>query len=625
MTSNPVLEEHGPGLKPLAWITGTSLLISAVGLGVWGWLLQNREVLPDPDSPGGERLLSAYQAVTHASVIGLLTAATLIITALIIRARAHVADRYPQRSVAQSLVSFAREQPLALALFAAYAIAMVQGTTWLYPELVGWYRDVFSEHLLDNFSARNTFIGETMQRTDFRFFPLAHQDLHILSWLTAYVKVWMLVNAAELIAIVILATRFVRRLSGSDPKQGPGLLIITALLLMVHPSTAQSFFQFIYCERLLTLIFALYISAYLHYRHTKSAASFYSTWLWALIGLYVKDLAFILFLAPPILAIVLGSIGLMHDRVQLQRRNLKAWLSDYALELWLVGLVPIFLSSYTILSLLPSTFVNEDSYAEQRTILFQPDWRFWFLAGLTTTRLVLAMVNRLRLQLLDTLNITALSYAMALLLLVGLNSSRYLTLPIQLITVMNATWLWSRWLAPRLNNHLPWRISASLGTATTLALVGAESTHVHPSFASRVQQIKQTQASWLGAYTQVDVIARELKQQGEPVNIIYNGRSWLSPRRHLGRLRYDRLIEYNPKQNAFVVVDGINKGATYRPNHGDLVLNIDKKVSDLAPILGRSTYQQLYRHHQGDKSGVIFRLEQAFPLQTSHTSNPDQP
>ena len=94
-------------------------------------------------------------------------------------------------------------------LFAAYAVAMVHGTNWFYPELVGWYDSIIDHHLLDNFSIRNDFIKETMLRNDYRFFPLAHQDLHVLSWFTAYVKIWMVVSAAELFAIILLAYQLI--------------------------------------------------------------------------------------------------------------------------------------------------------------------------------------------------------------------------------------------------------------------------------------------------------------------------------------------------------------------------------------------------------------------------------
>ena len=87
---------------------------------------------------------------------------------------------------------------------------MVDGSRWLFPELVGWYDSVNDHNLLYNFSIRWDFIKETMLRNDYRFFPLAHQDLHILSWFTPYVTIWMLVSAAELFTILLLTTQTVR-------------------------------------------------------------------------------------------------------------------------------------------------------------------------------------------------------------------------------------------------------------------------------------------------------------------------------------------------------------------------------------------------------------------------------
>jgi hypothetical protein len=39
-------------------------------------------------------------------------------------------------------------------------------------------------------------------------FPLAHQDLHILSWFSIHIKTWMLFSAAELIGIAKKKTHF---------------------------------------------------------------------------------------------------------------------------------------------------------------------------------------------------------------------------------------------------------------------------------------------------------------------------------------------------------------------------------------------------------------------------------
>ena len=118
---------------------------------------------------------------------------------------------------------------------------MVNGTSWFYPELVAWYDGIIDHQLLDNFSIRFEFIAETMLRNDYRFFPLAHQDLHILSWFTPYVKVWIIVSAAELFAIIILSARFIRRLCGDASANY--LLLIISLLFLSAPSTGFAFFS----------------------------------------------------------------------------------------------------------------------------------------------------------------------------------------------------------------------------------------------------------------------------------------------------------------------------------------------------------------------------------------------
>ena len=51
-----------------------------------------------------------------------------------------------------------------------------------------------------------------MGRNDFRFFPLSHQDLHVLSWLTPYTKVWSIVSTIELIATIILGCKLIERI-----------------------------------------------------------------------------------------------------------------------------------------------------------------------------------------------------------------------------------------------------------------------------------------------------------------------------------------------------------------------------------------------------------------------------
>ena len=146
-------------------------------------------------------------------------------------------------------------------------------------------------------SLRGSFIDETMRRTDYRFFPLA-QDLHILSWFTIHIKTWMLFSAAELIGIALLSIKFLNNLESQKHAKTTTILLLSSLLL-IHPSSGTAFFHVIYCERLLCLIFMLYINSYLDHLKTGNSSSLYSTFS-GTIGIYIKDIAILLFVVPPI-------------------------------------------------------------------------------------------------------------------------------------------------------------------------------------------------------------------------------------------------------------------------------------------------------------------------------------
>jgi hypothetical protein len=607
---NPTLENihPGPSLKYPAWISAITGTIGATGLGLWWLLINNQSGLPRPGTREGKELLGHYLSTTHHIFLISLAIASLTLITLITRN----SDNTPspkKRSVIKNLIDFCREQPLVAILFTAYTVAMVHGTTWLYPEIVGWYRDVIDDHLLDNFALNKGFISETMRRDDFRFFPLAHQDLHLLSWFTAYVKVWILVSAAELIAIVILATRFVRRVSGISTQHGPALLLMTAILFMLYPSTASSFFQLIFCERFLSFIFILYISSYLHYQKTQSIRSFYSTCLFGLIGVFIKDIAIILFIGPPLANLLLGSMGWVTHDSKSKPKTTKRWVNNYRLELWLLMLIPIFLSSYILLSFIPSSYKNAGAYNQGKAIYFHADWRFWFLFAITAIRLPLAAAGRLRLHFLDALNVSCMGYAAAVYLLVGFHSGSYLSLPLQLITVLNLTWLWAAKAAPQLNRQLPWRVTGILGSAAAVMVVGLESTFNQTSFKQTVSDIWHLQTLWLDTYQKIERLTKEIKQNGEAVNIIYSENSWFSSKRHLNNLKFDRLIQYDPETETYTIKDGTDRKSIYHPKPGDLVINIDKSLASLKPILNKKDHILLYRNNDSEFSGAVFRLQ----------------
>ena len=266
-----------PALQPPPSLRWLLIAIGLVGIGVGTAalvLISGTRGLPAPSSEAGQALLRDYNHLSHGLVLSgmLLTIACLW--------RWSQGSCKPKAKQQQSLASlrgqrvlrWCREHPLLLILFSTYAIAMVQSTTGFYPELQGWLREIQAPPLLNNFQLRDDLINETMRANSFRFFPLAHQDLHLLSWLTPYVKVWSLVSALELIAIVLLADRTVTGLTGR--KAFPGQLWLITLLLLFHPAIGWGFFQLIYCERLLSLIFAVFIVALLEHQNHESQGSF---------------------------------------------------------------------------------------------------------------------------------------------------------------------------------------------------------------------------------------------------------------------------------------------------------------------------------------------------------------
>ena len=79
-----------------------------------------------------------------------------------------------------------------------------------------------------------------MGRNDFRFYPLSHQDLHALSWVTPYVKIWSLVSALELIATIILGCKLVEVIKKNKPSAS--LMLMGTLLFLFTSSSAYNYF-----------------------------------------------------------------------------------------------------------------------------------------------------------------------------------------------------------------------------------------------------------------------------------------------------------------------------------------------------------------------------------------------
>ena len=63
-------------------------------------------------------------------------------------------------------------------------------------------------------------VGKAWGRNSFRFFPLNHQNLHLLSWFTPSSTIWKLNSAAELVST--LDQSGCQRISNVDPQDRGG-------------------------------------------------------------------------------------------------------------------------------------------------------------------------------------------------------------------------------------------------------------------------------------------------------------------------------------------------------------------------------------------------------------------
>ena len=128
------------------------------------------------------------------------------------------------------------------------------------------------------------------------------------------------------------------------------------------------------------------------------------------------------------------------------------------------------------------------------------------------------------------------------------------------------------------------------------------------TFYHEIAQQKFEQNYIQSAYENLDQISRLIREQGSDVNVIINRRSRLSAYRHLNRIPYSALIEYNPKNKTYKVVDGKRKGENYLPKTGDLIANLDKRIDLIQPILKGLKTELLYRHNPTEQTGLILRI-----------------
>ena len=582
--------------------------ISTLGMLCWVWVQNNRAFLPLPGTKPGRALLHQYQGLTHDIwLILLLVAVGYLINRIYVsrQREAHESDHTSQRLV-KSCLQFIRNNPITTVLLVAYIVAMISGTTYLYRDMVGWYPDLVKGYFLDNFSVRDSFISETMRRTDYRFFPLAHQDLHILSWFSIHIKTWMLFSAAELIGIILLSMKFLNNLEERPWGRASTMLLITSLLL-IHPSTGTAFFHVIYSERLLCLVFVLYINAYLIHIRTRSTSSFYTTLLWALIGIYIKDIAILLFIIPPA-SIWARDIIRIRLKTQHHKPNFIPLARDKKLESWLCSLSLLFITSYIILALIPSSYASEGAYNQNATYNISLDLRFYLFALIATARAVGIARKKNQFHLLDAINLSGFAYTLALAATYEFNASSYLALPFQLIATINIAWTWIL-LTEKYRDQSIREIKKIIGAVlAAIAIIGADHGTAKNTFTKNTIEQKLEQSYIQLTYEKLDKISRKIRESGDDVNIIINKNSRFSVKRHLNQIPYRSLIEYMPSKKQFIIKDGALKGSIYTPKVGDLIANLDKKISLIEPILKNLETDLIYQHNPSERTGVIRRI-----------------
>lgn len=505
---------------------------------------------------------------------------------------------------AQRALKWARQHPISAALLVGYAAAMVAHSSWMHKEIVTWYDDIHADQLLNNFSLRWSFIGEVRGRNDFRFFPLSHQDLHILSWFTPFPKVWGLVSALELVVTLLAGVKIVKRLR--HWRTTTGITLIATLIYLFTTSAAYNYFQFIYSERILTLCLALFALSYLHYQQTRADRLALAALFFALIGCFVKDTGILLFAIPALATVLLGSLGFQQNYPSWKSTPGATWLHAYRLELSLLSLCLFFLAAFTWMSYVPSILAGEQRYdASLRFAMFEPDLRMVIVLLFTMIRTNQILKRRNQSNLLDSLNLGAITYSMALFSLVGFKSSSYMTLPIQWVATLDILFIWCSTIAPRLLHRWKPQTITALGAGLGAGLITLD--HINPeNFYNKTRDIQITQNAWQATLQQTIQVARETKEKNQAVNLIFS-KSWFKHSDYLRSLPFDRLIYNDPDTHDYRIIEGINKGQLYTPQKGDLFLNIDSGNKLKKYNIDLSTYKVIYEYDPSISYGKIYR------------------
>ncbi|WP_250398782.1 hypothetical protein [Synechococcus sp. MU1648] len=585
----------------LSVLSGAALIVSA-SVELWLQFGASRfSTLPETTR---ESLLNQYNAIAHGGFIAVLAVLAGLLIRSIVKAGTQEEKTRPQKSWLSAFTDFIKQHPVVTIVLTIYVVLMVQESSWFYKEILTWYDDIFSDQLLNNFSLREKLINETMGRNDFRFFPLSHQDLHILSWMTPYIKVWSLVSALELIATIILGCKLIERVKKNVTSAS--LILMGTLLFLFTSASAYNYFQFIYSERFLTFLLALYAYHYCVYLDSGQLRNGRLALLFALFIPFFKDTAVLLAMVPAATTIVAGSFGAMPNRPAWGSIKPSEWREAYALEIAIVSLVLFFLASFAILSALPSLAADVPRYDSHLGFsVLALDIRLIVLLGFIASRLWLIGRKRTNVTALDGLNFAVLAYGFALYALVGLEGSNYMSLPIQFVAVLDILMIWESLLAPKLQQRINSRQAQAVALGTTLLLLNVEDRQA-ATFRQRAQLISWKQRSWRTTLNEARAITKHAKENGETVNLIYS-KGWFKHSDQMKALTYDRLVYYDIDTRRYIIKAGIGKGEFYAPQRGDYLVDIDTGQKLTQYGIDLSNYDLLYQEDPSRQYARIFR------------------
>jgi hypothetical protein len=254
---------------------------------------------------------------------------------------------------------------------------------------------------------------------------------------------------------------------------------------------------------------ALFIAALLTHQTQESRGSFALACSCALVGVFVKDIAVVLFVAPAAFTLLLAATG-------------RAWQqrTSYALEWWLMGLSLLAITAYGVLSLLPSLYAANGGFDSGDRFTLVEDWRLMALLLFAISRWLLIAKQRCRAHLIDGLNLSALAYATGLWLSVGYPYDSFWTLPVQLITMLDLAFAWSQWVAPSLSRKASPALAGAIAIGIGGGVLALESGQSE-SFQKRISKIQTTQQKWQSTFEQLDHLLKTRREAGQPRNLIY--------------------------------------------------------------------------------------------------------